>query len=216
VPDGTVVHVRVLSNTSDRVFEYELVRDRPEPEPDPKPFTVNLGGSDLGGSPMKQGFYGTGTPGSAVLASSEFGAADAVVGAEGHWELWLKMYEVPGGTTVGVLVTNSASEAAHDFGLRRPEPEPEPDLIDFTANAALVVSDSNPLVNEYWGTSTAGAVVTISSPYGGGQVTSNGDGFWDARIVFSSAPVGAPFTVTVKSSKGEAVYNFSFTNLAPT
>ena len=125
------------------------------------------------------------------------------------------MYEVPAGTTVGVLVTNSASDAVHDFGLLRPEPEPEPEPIDFTANAALEVSDSNPLVNEYWGTSTPGAVITIASPYGGGEFSANGDGFWDARIVFEGAPVGEPFTVVITSSKGEAVYEFAMTWFQP-
>ncbi len=215
VPDGTVVHVWVVSSASDHVVEYDLVRDRPDPEPEPepeaKPFKVELGAFYDGDAYMKQGFHGTGTPGSTVRASSDFGAAETVIGPKGHWELLLKMYDVPGGSSVGVLVTNSASDAAHDFTVVRPESEPEP--IEFTANAALTESDADPMVNEYWGTAPAGAVITISSAYGDGQVTANGDGVWDARIEFASVPVGETFTVKVKSSKSGTFHSFSFTRV---
>ena len=212
VPDGTVVHVRVTADTGGSVFEYDLVRRRPQPQP--VAFTATLGSANLGGSPMKQGIYGTGTPGSVVLASTEFGSADAVVGPMGNWELQLAMYEVPPSTTVGVRVTNNASAAVYEFGLVRPASEPV--AIDFTAQAAFAECDSTPPFNEYWGTSTAGAKITISSDFGGKQVTSNGDGNWEARIEFPDAPVGQTFMVTITSSKGSAVYSFPLTRLAPT
>ncbi len=212
VPDATVVHVRVTANTSGSVFEYDLVRHRPQPQP--VAFTAKLGSANLGGSPMKQGIYGTGTPGSVVLASTEFGAAEAVVGPKGNWELQLAMYEVPPSTTVGVRVTNNASEAVYEFGLVRSASEPV--AIDFTAQAAFTECDSTPPFNEYWGMSTAGAKITISSDFGGKQVTSNGDGNWEARIEFPDAPVGQTFIVTITSSKGSAVYSFPLTRLAPT
>ena len=215
VPDRTVVHVRVTADTGESVFEYDLVRNKPEPEPvpEPAPFTANLGEGHLDWTPIKQGLYGTGTPGSVVIASTGFGSADAVVNSKGTWELLLTMYEVPGGTTVGVRVTNNASQAVFEFGLVRPVSEPTP--IDFTAHAAFVECDSAPPFNEYWGTSTAGATITISSAYGGKQVTSNGDGNWGARVEFPEAPVGETFMVTVISSKGEAIYSLPFKRIDP-
>jgi hypothetical protein len=215
VPDGKVVHVRVSANTGGAVYEYELVRDHPAPEPEPQPvaFTAYLGAGYLDRSPMKQGLYGNGMPGSVVIAATEFGSADAVVNSKGKWEMLLKMYEVPNGTTVGVRVTNKSSESVYEFGLVRPASEPRP--VDFTAQAAFVECDSTPPFNEYWGTSTAGAKITISSDFGGKQVVSNGDGHWEARVEFPEAPFNETFMVTVTSSKGEAVYSFPLERVDP-
>jgi hypothetical protein len=181
----------------------------PEPtQPAPVAFTSNLGYADLAASPMKQIFTGTGTPGSVVHAVSAYGSAEALVGSKGYWELKLKMYEVPVGTAVGVRVTNNASDAVYEYTLVK-SPPPAPPEIDFTAEAAFTECDSPVPFNEYWGRSTAGATITISSPYGGGQTTSNEEGKWEARIEFPSAPVGEPFTVTITSSKGSAVHTFT-------
>ena len=49
---------------------------------------------------------------------------------------------------------------------------------------------------------------------GGGHVTANGEGVWDAHIEFTSAPAGEIFTVRITSSKGEAVYEFNFKRIA--
>ena len=219
VPDGTVVHVTVSTNKGGSVFEYDLVRDKPEPETEPEPvaFTANLGDGYLGYTPMKQYFHGTATPGSVVVASSDYSSADAVADSKGKWSMKLKMFEVPDGATVGVRVTNNASEGVFEFSLVRPvpEPEPEPDPIAFTAQAAFVECDSTPPYNEYWGTSTAGAKITISSAFGGKQVSSNADGHWEARVEFPEAPLGETFMVTVTSSKGEAVYSFPFKRVDP-
>jgi hypothetical protein len=217
VPHATVVHVSVTANTGGPVFEYVLVRNVPEPQPEPQPapFTANLGDGYLDWTPMKQGLYGTGTPGSVVIASTDFGSADAVVDSKGKWEMLLKMHEVPDGTTVGVRVTNNSSESVFEFGLLRPVIEPDPVPIDFTAQAAFVECDSTPPFNEYWGTSTAGAKITISSVFGGKQVVANGDGNWAARVEFPEAPLGETFMVTITSSKGEAVYSLPFKRISP-
>lgn len=212
VPDGTVVHVTVTANTGGPVFEYDLVRDVPEPEP--VAFSANLGAGYLDYTPMKQIFHGTATPGSVVIATTDYGSADAVADSKGKWEMKLKMYEVPGGAAVGVRVTNNASAEVYEFSLVRPAPEPEPEPIDFTAQAAFVECDSTPPYNEYWGTSTVGAKITISSAFGGKQVTSNSEGHWEARVEFPEAPLGETFMVTVISSKGEAVYTFPFKRVA--
>ena len=99
------------------------------------------------------------------MAESAYGSAEAVVGSKGNWELKLKMYEVPVGTAVGVRVTNSASDAVFEYTLVK-QPPPAPPEIDFTANAAFTEYDAPIPFNEYWGKSTAGATITISSPYG--------------------------------------------------
>jgi hypothetical protein len=207
VPDDTVVHVVVMSSTGG-AFEFDLVRA------EPVPFTSNLGGSHLGDSPMKQGFFGTATPGSVVRAKSEYGSNEAVVGAQGHWEMGLVMYQVPGGKIVHVRVTNNATDGVFEYDLQRPGGEPEP--VAFTAQAAFVECDSTPPFNEYWGTAAAGAAITIASPYGGTSVTSNGDGHWEARVEFADAPLGETFDVKISSSAGGDVKKLPFKRVDPT
>jgi hypothetical protein len=182
---------------------------RPEPtQPAAVAFTSNLGFADLAASPMKQVFSGTGTPGSVVRAESAYGSAETSVGSKGKWELKLKMFDVPVGTAVGVRVSNNASDAVFEYTVVK-QPPPAPPEIEFSADAAFTECDSPVPFNEYWGKSTAGATITISSPYGGGQTTSNEDGKWEARIEFPGAPIGEPFTVTITRSKSSAAYNFS-------
>ena len=204
VPDDTVVHVNVSANTGGDTFQFEMARAKPLPEPDPDPveFTAHLGAADLGGTPMKQGFYGTGTPGSAVVAESEFGRQETEVGPNGEWDVHLKMFEVPPGRTVRVVVVNTASEGQFVFELLRPR---EPLPIEFQAHIALEEMNGENPVNEYWGTANPGAIIVISSPYGGTQVTANGEGGWDARIEYLESPFGQPFTVTLTSSLNEAI-----------
>ena len=124
------------------------------------------------------------------------------------------MPEVPPGTIVPVRITSSTTDRVREFTLQRPG-TPTPPSIDFTANAGWATTDATPPVDEYWGTSTAGAVITISSPYGGAQVQSNADGHWTARPTFPDAPVGVTFNVHITSSKGIAVYDFPLTRVGP-
>ena len=213
VPAGTSVYVRITSNTSDTVREFWL--QRPEsPPPSTIEFTANLGADGQANSPMTQGFYGTAQPGSAIRVGSEWGVAETVAGPNGNWDATLVMPEVPPGTKVGVRITSSTTDKVREFTLKRPG-APTPPSIDFTANAALTTTDATPPFNEYWGTSTAGAVISITSPYGGAQVESNAEGMWSARPTFPDAPVGVTFNVHITSSKGTAVYDFPLTRVGP-
>jgi hypothetical protein len=124
------------------------------------------------------------------------------------------MPEVPPGTKVGVRITSSTTDKVREFALQRPG-TPAPVEVDFTANAALTTTDATPPVNEYWGTSTSGAVISITSEYGSKQVESNAEGKWSARLEFPDAPVGGTFNVHITSTKGTAVYDFPLTRLGP-
>jgi hypothetical protein len=163
---------------------------------------------------MTQGFYGTAQPGSAIRIGSDWGVAETLAGPNGNWDATLVMPEVPPGTTVAVRITSSASDKVREFTLQRPG-EATPPFVAFTANAALTTTDRTPPVNEYWGTSTAGALISITSDYGSAQVESNAEGKWSARLEFPDAPLGSTFNVHIVSSKGEAVYDFGFTRVGP-
>ena len=124
------------------------------------------------------------------------------------------MGDVPAGTAVGVRITSNTSDRVREFTLQRPG-APTPPSIDFTASAGWTTTDATPPVDEYWGTSTAGAVISITSPYGSIQVQSNADGKWTARPTFPDAPVGVTFNVHITSSKGTAVFDFPLTRVGP-
>lgn len=213
VPYGTKVGVRITSSTSDKVREFALLRPAPL-TPATIEFTANLGADGQANTPMTQGFFGTAQPGSAIRIASDWGVAETVAGLNGNWDATLVMYEVQPGTKVGVRITSSTADKAREFMLRRPG-APTPPSIAFTASAAFTTCDSTPPFNEYWGTSTAGAVISITSPYGSGQVESNAEGHWEARLEFPEAPIGVAFNVHITSSKGEAVYDFPLTRVGP-
>ena len=213
VPAGTTVGVRITSSTSDRVREFSLVRPVPPP-PAVIEFRAKLGTNGLANTPMTQGFYGTAQPGSAIRITCDGGVAEAVAGPDGNWDAVLTVPDGPPGTTVGVRITSSTTTVVREFSLVRPG-TPPPISIDFTAGAGWATTDATPPVDEYSGNSTAGAVISITSPYGGTQVVSNGDGHWTARPTFPDAPVGVTFNVHITSSKGTAAYDFPLTRVAP-
>ena len=213
VPAGTVVAVRITSSTSERVREFSLERPAPPP-PAVIEFTAFLGANGQANTPMTQGFYGMAQPGSAIRVGSEWGVAETTANGDGIWQTTLTLPDVPPGTAVAVRITSSTTDRVREFTLQRPG-TPPPVSIDFTANAGWTTTDATPPVDEYWGTSTAGAVITISSPYGGVQVESNADGHWTARPTFPDAPVGTTFNVHITSSKGTAVYDFALTVVGP-
>jgi hypothetical protein len=217
VPAGTKVAVRITSSTSDRVRQFTLERPAP-PAPPAAPavieFTAYLGANGQANTPMTQGFYGNAAAGSAIRVATSWGVAEAVAGPDNIWQATLTMPDVPPGTIVAVRITSSTSTRVREFTLQRPG-TPTPPSIDFTANAGWATTDATPPVDEYWGNSTAGALITITSPYGGAQVESNADGHWTARPTFPDAPVGVTFNVHITSSKGTAVYDFPLTRVGP-
>jgi hypothetical protein len=213
VPAGTTVGVRLTSNTSDRVREFSLLRPVPAP-PAVIEFRATLGVNGLANTPMTQGFSGTAQPGSAIRLTCDGGVAEAVAGADGNWEAVLTVPAGAPGSTVGVRITSSTTTVVREFSLVRPG-TPPPVTMDFTAAAGWATTDATPPVDEYSGNSTAGAVITISSPYGGTQVVSNAEGHWTARPTFPDAPVGVTFNVHITSSKGTATYDFPLTRVAP-
>lgn len=207
VPGGTDVRITVTASGVAKEFEFWVRR----PMPEAKPFSAAISGQWLDGDPVKVMFQGTGTPGSKVAASSPHGSAETAIGGGGGWELKLLMPGVPAGTTVNIRVSDSVSGTSKDFSVTT-SAAPAPKY-HFKANAAYVDCDEAIPYNEYWGTATPGATITISSPYGGGQVTADGSGAWSARIEFPSAPVGQKFQVALASSKDSQTFSFGFTRL---
>ncbi len=177
-------------------------------------FTAKLGADGQANTPMTQGFSGRAQPGSAIRVGSDWGVAETVADPNGNWATTLVMPEVPPGTQVNVRITSSTSDRVREFTLFRPG-EATPPVVAFTANAAQTTTDHTPPINEYWGTSTAGAVISITSDYGSKQVESNAEGKWSARLEFPDAPLSVTFNVHITSSKGEGAYDFPLTRVGP-
>jgi hypothetical protein len=166
VPPGTNVGVRITSSTSDRVREFSLLRpDVAPPTTVAIEFTAFLGTNGQANTPMTQMFYGNAQPGSAIRVGCDWGVAETVTGPNGIWQTTLTMGDVPPGTTIGVRITSNTSTRVREFTLQRPG-TPAPTSIDFNAKAAWATTDHTPPFDEYSGTSTAGAVISLSSPYG--------------------------------------------------
>ena len=66
--------------------------------------------------------------------------------------------------------------------------------------------------DEFSGTAKPGSKVTISSEYGGGTTTADGEGNWWIRVEFPSAPYNKVFSVKAKDEFGTFTY-FDFVSL---
>jgi hypothetical protein len=209
VPGGTDVRITVTASGFGQEYEFWVRR----PMPEAKPFTAAIAATHLEGDPVKVVFQGTGAPGSKVTASADYGSADTVVSGSGHWELKLMMSGVPAQTNVGIRVADAASGTTKDFSVTTsaaPAPKHH-----FKAHAAYEDCDETPPYNEYWGTAAPGSTVTISSPYGGAQVSVGESGAWSARVEFPSAPVGEKFQVSLTNSQDGHSFTFGFMRIAP-
>jgi hypothetical protein len=203
---GARAGIRVSNSASTKVVE----RSARAPEA-PKPFTAQLGSGDLASNPMKQTIVGTGPAGSTVRAESVHGAAEAVIGTGGNYEMRINLYDVPVGSSASIRVTNSAGGAV-DLSVTRQAPPTtttNPPAVGFTANAAFTECGAVPPYNDYSGTAPAGATISVSSAWGSGSTTAGSDGKWALSVTFPDAPVGQFFDVTVSSSSGGS-YTFPF------
>ena len=86
------------------------------------------------------------------------------------------------------------------------------ELAEFSANATFGSCSETPPWDIYYGTGEPGSLVTISSEYGSGSVEVSGEGTWEKKVFFESAPPDKPFLVTVsdefgRSKKFEFVHN---------
>ncbi len=88
-------------------------------------------------------------------------------------------------------------------------PPPTTAPTDFSAWARYGSCEEDPPYDEYSGTATAGATITITSPYSApAQTAADGSGDWFLRVEFPTAPVGTPFTVTASDGTGTVEMGF--------
>lgn len=211
LPAGAKTVVVVEASSSDRGFEFLV--ERPAEAPAEHAFSAALGASFLDHEPPEQWFFGTGQPGSAVIATSPYGSADAEVFENGEYELKLVLGDAPAGAVVPVQVTNTASDKTFSFELKVPAEEAA--SVEFSANAEFVECDSTPPYNVYFGTAQPGSAIVVSSPYGSGEKTVGESGGWELLVEFPTAPIGETFVVSVKSVATGQVKEFPMKAVAP-
>lgn len=120
--------------------------------------------------------------------------------------LTIKAYDAAGNRTV--------IEAAvyYDAPVVEPKPEPKPevDLKDFTANQKFGSSSQTPPYDIFFGTGKPGSAVKVKSEYGYVYTTIGEDGTWEVKLFFEGLDAGRTIPVWVKLD-GIVVKEFHFT-----
>jgi len=83
--------------------------------------------------------------------------------------------------------------------------------VSFTASQAYGSCGEDVPYDVFSGMATPGTAVTISSAFGGGTATANGNGHWERTVEFPSAPRGETFAVTASGLGGSTVLYFTAT-----
>ena len=149
-------------------------------------------------------FYGTGVPGTKVVATSPYGSADTEIGKTGEW--YLKVwFEVPAGTTFEIVVTNSAGYRS-TFGF-------EYRASTFEVSQLYGTCAEDPPYDVFTGRTAPHTWVKAWSEYGWAKVESNGDGWFEVKVFFENAPFDTPFAVDVIDGLGNKK-TFSFVRTA--
>jgi hypothetical protein len=151
-------------------------------------------------------FWGTGTPGTKIMATSEYGSGSTEVSEHGEW--WLKVwFEAPLNVTFRVTISDSAGHSKVFEFTRTGVVEKE-----FWAEQKYGSCSENPAYDVFYGQGTPGMVVEIGSPYGSGRTVIGDGGSWDMKVFFETAPVGEAFEVVLETSGGHRTV-FAFTRL---
>ncbi|MFP5332716.1 MAG: hypothetical protein ACLGHX_10210 [Acidimicrobiia bacterium] len=145
-------------------------------------------------------FYGTGAPGTRVVATSPYGSAETEVGSTGEWflKVW---FEAPAGSAFEVTVTNSAGyHGAFQF---------EYVAASFEVTQIYGSCAEDPPYDVFTGRTAPHTWVKAWSEYGYAKVESNADGWFEVKVFFETAPYDVPFTVDVIDGLGNKK-TFSF------
>jgi outer membrane biosynthesis protein TonB len=139
-----------------------------------------------------------------------------------HWSMALVL--APGKNVVGFIATDAAGnvsdatvtlyyEAPTEEPKEQPKEQPkeEPKQVEWSAHQQYGSCGESPPYDVFWGTATPGAKIWIASPYGGKTVEANGDGHWEAKVVFYEVPAGKTFEVVIEGDGHRNVFGFTYT-----
>lgn len=168
-------------------------------------------------------FEGTSEPGASVSA----GRYAADVAGNGDWSIVLVLSPGPNravftatdeaGNVNTAEVTVHLDEQPTTTTTKPPKDEPTTTTTEasvaFSANQVYGSCALAPPYDVFWGTAQPGSVISVSSEYGTGSVEVSGDGNWELKVFFETAPANATFNVKVKSQATGGTKSFSFSYL---
>ena len=156
-------------------------------------------------------FSGTTEPGATVVASGKF---NVPVNSSGAWSIDLVLAKGANGV---VFVATDAAGNATEARLTVYYDVPAETTTTTKAEAGWEFSAfqkygscAEPVpYDEFWGTGKPGSVINVTSPYGSGSTTVDGEGNFWIRVEFPTAPFGETFSVKVKDEFGnKKVFSF--------
>lgn len=171
--------------------------DKPEPESETHEFSANQKWEIVDGETAMNRYWGTADPLTKVWISSEYGGTKVYAGEGGGWEADV-VFDAPCNKWFGVVV--ESGEHRNVFEMKYACAEEQ--TVEFSANQQYGVCSEEVPYDVFWGTAQPGSTVWVESPYGGSEVSVNGEGHWEVVVEFPNAPVGEPFQVVVSSSAG--------------
>lgn len=151
-------------------------------------------------------FEGITEPGAVVMA----GRYEADVAEDGSWGIALVLS--PGGNRATITATDAAGNAAEAsvtvyYDAPKETTTTKAEVVwEFTAHFTYGSCSENPPYDEYYGTGKPGTTISVTSEYGSGSTTVNGEGEYWLRVYFETAPVGKTFVVKVKDQFGNSKF----------
>lgn len=123
----------------------------------------------------------------------------ANIGDDGKWQIRVLLES--GRNRITVTATDRAGNTAHDSVVVFYVP---PDVAAFSAHAKFGSCEFDPPYDIYYGDGEPGSRVFITSQFGSGQTTVNGEGTWEIQVFFPEAPFGETFLVGVSDEFGRS------------
>jgi len=162
-------------------------------------------------------FSGRTETGATVLASGKFAAP---VASDGSW--FIDLVLAPGANGVVFAASDAAGNKTTASVTVYFD---EPATVETTTTTSTTVATWEFTANQKYGScelpvpydifsgkTKPGATVTISSPYGNGSTTANGEGVWSVKVEFPTAPYNETFVVSATDYVG-TTKTFEFVNL---
>ena len=168
-------------------------------------FTAHQRYEVVDGDPVVNYYWGTSKPGAEVTVESEYGRGRTTANDDGKWELRVEFPTAPCNEPFRVIA--ASGDHRQEFKMKRACPVD----IAFTAHQKYGECAEPIPFDIFFGTADPGALISVESPYGGGQAEADDSGHWELKVEFPHAPAGEAFEVVVETSDGHRKV-FGFVN----
>lgn len=151
-------------------------------------------------------FYGTGSPGMRIEASSRYGSASTLISASGEWLLGIDFTSEPGTTFPVTVTTSTGWTATYTFTHVGHEKVAAPR--DWTINHKY--ADNHEPFTKFHGTGPAGTTIAATSQFGSADAAVDKNGEWYLKVWFEVSEA-TTIDVRVTNSLGfDRVYQFHY------